>query len=296
MTEVEAKQVFYRTLYTVLEAELEVTTVSPLRIGSGRGVMVDEPDLPVIRGADGKPIIPGSSLKGVFRGTLTRLLPQVKEEDLVYIFGGKIGEESTEEGGQKSGKFSVASPLLFRDLLPTGSVRTAERQHIRIDPCRGGVQEGGLFNVEYVPENVTFKGGIIARNFPVAVFAGLVCVVRTLINQDIVRLGGFKSRGYGSVKMNSLKYKINLRNRIVFETKLGSIRKDKINRLSYEVDEQAKMFRLDEVVDDKEYKKELPLINFDKDIIGRYSAVFNGPEFDEFGKEVLEKWLTNGLV
>ena len=62
----------------------KLTTLEPVRVGIGRVVgKVAEVDLPILENKRGKPVIPGSTLKGVLRSHLTRLLnsldPQTRE-------------------------------------------------------------------------------------------------------------------------------------------------------------------------------------------------------------------------
>lgn len=57
-------------LSTLTEIEAIIVNEAPLRVGSGRGEGLGEIDAPVVRGRDGLPFIPGSSLKGVFRSWL----------------------------------------------------------------------------------------------------------------------------------------------------------------------------------------------------------------------------------
>jgi CRISPR/Cas system CSM-associated protein Csm3 (group 7 of RAMP superfamily) len=57
-------------LNTYTEVEAVIVNEAPLRVGSGRGEGLGEADLPVVRGRDGVPFIPGSSLKGVLRSWL----------------------------------------------------------------------------------------------------------------------------------------------------------------------------------------------------------------------------------
>ncbi|WP_054846522.1 RAMP superfamily CRISPR-associated protein [Sulfuracidifex tepidarius] len=47
--------------------EFQLESKEFLRVGGVPGADIAEPDLPVIKGADGKPFIPGSSIKGVIR-------------------------------------------------------------------------------------------------------------------------------------------------------------------------------------------------------------------------------------
>ncbi|MEM4540824.1 MAG: RAMP superfamily CRISPR-associated protein, partial [Archaeoglobaceae archaeon] len=48
----------------------KLKAVSPIRVGAGKEFSVVTSDLPVIKNSKGEPIIPGSSIKGFFRGNL----------------------------------------------------------------------------------------------------------------------------------------------------------------------------------------------------------------------------------
>jgi CRISPR-associated RAMP protein (TIGR02581 family) len=62
-----------------LEGDLVLTTA--IRIGAGRTLDPDMPDLPVVRDAFGRPYIPGSSFKGVLRSYAERLLRGVASSE-----------------------------------------------------------------------------------------------------------------------------------------------------------------------------------------------------------------------
>jgi CRISPR-associated protein Csm3 len=280
----QPREVFYKTLYITCDVKVSITTKSPLRIGAGRGLMIDEPDLPVIRGGNGKPVIPASSLKGVFRSSLLRLLKE-PEEKVALIFGGEVPQLSKNE------KFSIASPIVFCDLMPSSKVKTFERQHIKINPVTGGVTN--LFEVEYVPEDVTFEGRIMARNFPLAIFSGLLNMMRILCNDDIVRIGGFKSRGYGSTEVKYAEPKVQLPQKVNFSTKLGSL-KNQTSQISLEVDSQRDKLKLLEKVDEKVYRHEISIKQKQQNVLGLYNILLDQNEFQKIGEEVLSNWLTPG--
>lgn len=285
MTEsIKLSEVFYKTLYVTCNVKVSITTKSPLRIGAGKGLMIDEPDLPVIRGGNGEPIIPASSLKGVFRSSLVRLL-KIPEENVALIFGGEVPQLSENE------KFSIASPIVFCDLVSSGKVKTFERQHIRIDPVTGGVTN--LFEVEYVPEGVTFEGRIVSRNFPLTIFSGLLNMMRVLCNDDVVRIGGFKSRGYGSIEVKYAEPKAQLPQKVNFLTKLGSLR-NQTSQIWLEVDSQRDKLKLLEKVDGKEYRHEISIKQKQQGVLGLYNLLLDQNEVQKIGEEVLNNWLTLG--
>jgi CRISPR-associated protein Csm3 len=169
-----------------------IITKSPMRIGAGRGLEVLESDLPIVKNTEGVPIIPGSSLKGFFRGTLQRILymkfSNNKVESLLKeVFGGK-------EKGE------WASAVLFHELkVEANKYKIAERKHIAIDPEKGSVRN--LFDVECVMDGSVFSGCLLtARNLSPKGLA-LIKTVIDATNFGLAKLGGFKSRGYGSIEI-----------------------------------------------------------------------------------------------
>ncbi|MEM2191639.1 MAG: RAMP superfamily CRISPR-associated protein [Archaeoglobaceae archaeon] len=168
----------------------KLKAVSPIRVGAGKEFSVVTSDLPVIKNSKGEPIIPGSSIKGFFRGNLQKiLLTKMKEKEanelLNEIFGG------TEE-------IDHASAILFHEIpVKDKTGKVIERKHIAINPETGGVRN--LFDVECVTDGTIFEGKIFsARNLHPKALA-LLKPVMDLMNLGIARLGGFKSRGYGEV-------------------------------------------------------------------------------------------------
>ncbi|MEM2865488.1 MAG: RAMP superfamily CRISPR-associated protein [Candidatus Bathyarchaeia archaeon] len=175
----------YEILYR-LGVKLE--TLLPLRIGIGREDRVTEPDAPVIKDAYNRPVIPGSTLKGFFRANSERILNSFLDEDKVRnIIEGIFGDPNHH-----------ASCIFFGDLKAVKAELDA-RKHIMINPETGAVQR--LFEVEFVKEGAIFQGeSLTARNISPCLL-GLLYAVKTLTNEQLLRIGGFKSRGYGAVKM-----------------------------------------------------------------------------------------------
>lgn len=188
-----------------------IVAESPMRIGAGRSHGVLESDLPIVKDTQGTPVIPGSSLKGFFRGNLQRILYMLNKADveplLNEIFGGK-GEEEW------------ASAILFHEIkAENGKYKIAERKHIAINPEKGSVSN--LFDVECVMDGSTFKGTMFAaRNVSPKGLALLKTVVDAT-NIGLARLGGFKSRGYGIIRIELDELVFILPGKSVYELKNG---------------------------------------------------------------------------
>jgi len=182
----------FKTYKLITKLSGTITTRSPMRIGAGRGLEVLESDLPIVKNARGLPVIPGSSLKGFFRGNLQRILymkfdGEGVESLLNEIFGGKEKDENT-------------SSILFHELkAEANKYKIAERKHIAINPEKGSVRN--LFDVECVMDGSMFSGCLLtARNLSPKGLALLKTVIDAT-NFGLAKLGGFKSRGYGSIEI-----------------------------------------------------------------------------------------------
>jgi len=173
-----------------------ITAKTPLRVGAGRGFGALESDLPVVKDREGRPFLPGSSLKGFVRGNAQRLLSNLdkglSERLLINVFGGSKGDEH-------------ASAVLFHD-IPALDYRLQNRQHISINPERGAVQN--LFSAESVLDGAVFEGRFATTRNLSPIHLGLFRSIFQLASLGAARLGGFKSRGYGAIeaKMTSLEF------------------------------------------------------------------------------------------
>ncbi len=166
-----------------------IKTLGPMRIGAERAYGIVASDLPVIKNSRDRPVIPGSSLKGFFRGHLRKILLMKMggkaDEILKEIFGGAEDNDN-------------ASAILFHEISMKEGKLVA-RKHIAIDPETCSVRN--LFDVECVTGGAIFEGKLFsARNLNPKALALLKPVV-DLTNLGIARIGGFKSRGYGEVSI-----------------------------------------------------------------------------------------------
>jgi CRISPR-associated RAMP protein (TIGR02581 family) len=64
----------FDTFKNRLELTGTLTTITALKIGAVRSIEVTDPDVPVIKDANGHPLIPGSSFKGALRSRLESFL------------------------------------------------------------------------------------------------------------------------------------------------------------------------------------------------------------------------------
>jgi CRISPR-associated RAMP protein (TIGR02581 family) len=220
-------------LYRVLTLNISILNEEPLRIGAGRGGPLSPTDLPVItiRLPEGDfPYIPGSSLKGTFRSTaeyISRSLgisvcqagacnSMFLDEGRMVRYGDRL-DELLREGREKEtevldllsryclicklfGSSSFSSHIDFEDAYPVEGVSRGIKAGIAINRRSGAVQRGAFYQVEFVNPGHKFKGSIVMKNIP-NYGLGLLAQVLDYLNEGVVRLGGFKSRGFGKVRV-----------------------------------------------------------------------------------------------
>lgn len=206
-----------------------VETQSPLRIGAGESAISIGNEQPVLKTTDGKPIIPGSSWKGVFRSTGERILrnkgievcsgigkdyclnnrhmykcfqEQLRKYNINEAL--KIFWEYTCLNCKTFGTMSVIGAVKFLDSYPI-SYKLATRTMVAISRTEGAAAYKSLVTVEYVEPGSTFTFRLIGNNLPNYVIGYLVSIMKE-IHDGLVQIGGFKSRGFGFIKFKELNF------------------------------------------------------------------------------------------
>lgn len=183
-----------------LIVECEIRTLSDLHIGGHESSAPGDVDMAVIRDSGGYPIVPGSSLKGVLRSEMERLLkglgreactpddlcPKGEECTVCHLFGGK----------------ELAASIRVRDAI-TDSKKTLSRDGVRIDRRTRKVAGVAKYTIEVVPKGTVFRGVITIENpkideFEYAKLGALLGTIR-FFNATARSLGGGVSRGFGEV-------------------------------------------------------------------------------------------------
>jgi len=213
-------------------------TIEPeefVHVGYTRGLELGEVDLPIIK-VNGKPIIPGSSLKGAIRNEFTRVLSSLPSEKLMEMFGypklitdniqeilknsdskdivNKIIESIKNPQGATIGLLDLlfgseifASPTIFTDAFPIEEKEeySTIRYHVRIDINKDAAMRGALVIMEALNPDVKFEFRIIYNSLDYGVKQSPVdktfdYLVKFLDGREML-IGGWKSRGYGLVKI-----------------------------------------------------------------------------------------------
>ncbi|WP_437635842.1 type III CRISPR-associated RAMP protein Csx7 [Sorangium sp. So ce854] len=206
----------------------QLVTRTALRIGSGGSGQLDAADLPVLRDAEGYPLLPGGSLKGALRSTVEALVrgAELPPETGIWTCD-PLRKRNESEGacgdhreGERAGvdvtrhcavcrllgSHVVASHVRFSDALVhvTPDDRVARRIPIEV---RDGVaidrdlrrQYGkNKYDFEVVSPGVRFDLEVFVEN-PQPWLMGLLVLGFDQFKEGFTALGGFTSRGLGRV-------------------------------------------------------------------------------------------------
>jgi len=212
-----------------------VINETPVRIGTGEAEALGRVDNPVltmtIQGVR-KPVIPGSSWKGVLRSEAERFVNSTqdlgKEKgwdnwracDILIVAGNEKEREKEEENPcivcSLFGNTGMASHLRVFDSIPvegTYSLETISR--VAIERITGGQSPGKLFRVQLVSPKAVWSFRMELINVDLLKEEGedpTSFLARYLIRRLIegVQIGGGKSIGYGLMKLRKedLKLKV----------------------------------------------------------------------------------------
>lgn len=192
----------------------DMKTESPLFIDSGESDQLDPTAkentfLKVYRNGQLTPVIPGSSLKGVFRSTAEQLLDGSCNILGRSRCGGARRMRSGEEKYRHScpvcklfGSTALKSRISFKDAYPIGEAKTGYRASVAIDRITGAAKGGSLYDFEYVEDGI-FAGEIRIKNF-FRWHIKLLLEILDRIDEGYVAFGGLTSKGFGQMKIDDI--------------------------------------------------------------------------------------------
>lgn len=230
---------FFDKFTRKVEIEGTLRCLTALRIGVGRGsTEVSATDLPILKDAAERPLIPGSSIKGVMRSAMESILraipaetskdqrwacdpftaPCVKpKDDAPNIDQRSAAERAARQRDRLRrglcricrtfGAPGLASHVLFRDARALGKVHIERRDGVAIDRDLGRVSGARKYDFEVVAEGTTFAFGLsIDSAEPWQ--EGIVVLGIDLLKDGFARIGGATSRGLGLVTFDDLTVKV----------------------------------------------------------------------------------------
>jgi CRISPR-associated RAMP protein (TIGR02581 family) len=220
----------FNTFKNRLELTGTLTTVTALRISAGRSTEPIGSDLPVIKDALGRPLIPGASFKGALRSRLESFLRGIVGSDRSLVANPAIEEEwsitSTEMRTLKEqnttdtaltdailqqtdlishlfGSPWISSKFQVRDLtvLPENWFgQYQERDGVAIDRDTETAADGKLYDYQVVPAGTPFEFRAVVENAEEWEL-GLLMIGIHQFETEQIPLGGGRSRGLGVVRL-----------------------------------------------------------------------------------------------
>jgi len=174
----------------------------------------------------GKPVIPGSSLKGALRSTLEAMLAELGQEVCIPFaaiprryrrreeqqeYAKKLGRRTPCDDiehpcsvcnifGTVGGQAGLSGKALFLDAIVEGDqgvdYELIERSHVAITRDTKSQSEGSLMSLQAVDAGATFRGDIRVINAePWEVGA----ILRALEGVELLGMGAKKTAGYGDL-------------------------------------------------------------------------------------------------
>lgn len=171
----------------LLEGTLKLS--SPAIIGSGNNEITD---LDLLLSGDGKPFIPATSFVGVLRHM--------------------IGDDDKDFWGYTAERDNKQSDFICSDLTPTGEVKTAIRDGIRIDNKRGIVafdkekETGAKFDYQIIERDTEFNLRLEVpyeyKDDKKSVYQRLINTICYLLKNEKVSVGAKTNSGFGRLRLN----------------------------------------------------------------------------------------------
>jgi CRISPR-associated RAMP protein (TIGR02581 family) len=217
----------FDTFKNRLEITGVLTTITALRISAGRSSEPIGSDLPVIKDALNRPLIPGSSFKGALRSRLESFLrgidlsfagyptdftssaknnyvkdlkEQYKDNDLELT---RELIEITDLISRLFGSPWIASKFQVRDLNVVPDIwfgQYQERDGVSIDRDTETAADGKLYDFQVVPAGTQFEFRAVVENAEEWEL-GLLMIGLHQFETEQIPLGGGRSRGLGVVKL-----------------------------------------------------------------------------------------------
>jgi CRISPR/Cas system CSM-associated protein Csm3 (group 7 of RAMP superfamily) len=203
----------HKCLWNLVKLEIELEPLSPLLIKSGTSSPNPAlPDMQFVRTLtpQGERVfIPGSSLKGGFRGFTEKVLRTIGYACDPFAddaCGRRLtNEEDTARVYREScpackiyGNTRLRGRLAFTDLFPAGKVKTETRYGVAISRLTNAVAVGP-FDMEVLVSG-TFRGALVLENFEIWQL-GLLALTARAVNEGMVKVGFGKNRGLGQVRL-----------------------------------------------------------------------------------------------
>jgi CRISPR-associated RAMP protein (TIGR02581 family) len=203
----------FETLESRIILQYTVKAISDLHIGGHSALTPWEVDLPVLKNNNGFPIIPGSSLKGVLRTEMERLLKGAGIETCTVPEvckskrGGRVIRDEQPECPvcMLFGGGALAASVRIKDAT-ANSKKTLIRDGVAIERTTRKAKSGAKYDLEVVPVGTEFYGDVVIENPSINEHRnaklGAVLSLIDFFNNCAGAIGGAVSRGFGQIQIN----------------------------------------------------------------------------------------------
>lgn len=213
---------------------LRITTTGPLLVKSGHDSISGPNMSPVLTWRNKQPeaFLPGSSLKGVFRSSIEKIVCSLSPRVVCYPFKdnphgsdyrnscGEWFNQYAHRSEQDRKRLEQHTDLVYEASCPTcrlfgstayiGRIAISDaylasqdlreqRDGVGIDRLTGGASNGAKFELEVVSAGVSFDTEVHLRNFEIWQLGMLLVIVQDM-EDELIPLGSGRSRGLGKVK------------------------------------------------------------------------------------------------
>lgn len=215
-----------KALVNEAHLRLDITTTGPLLVKTGYATVIGADMAPVetYRNGHKEVFLPGSSLKGVFRSHIEKIVNSIQaqvacnpfeksDDDLYRAFCGSQPGMSAKTPGPDVYRNSCPTCRLFGSTQSAGRLaiqdayliddgktlrRIEHRDNVGIDRLTGGAKPGAKFDLEAVTAGTTFSTMIHLRNFEIWQLGMLFVIIKDL-EDELMYIGSGRSRGLGKI-------------------------------------------------------------------------------------------------
>lgn len=208
----ELKPRSHNLIESLVLFDYRLTCRTGLHIGTGKSADLTGSDQPVLRDRTGRPLVPGSSLRGVLRAGIEAFsnslglhAVRATAEDTPLEASDEFGRRWREldlvkrlfgAAAEERGGFSYGSRLQISDALCEEDVPIELRDGVGIDREKRTASHGVKYDLEVVPAGTCFGGHIRFKN-PADYELGLLAQALWMLDQGLLLLGGKSARGLG---------------------------------------------------------------------------------------------------
>lgn len=212
----------WNVFHNRLQIKAELVAETGIRVGmSGESALPTATDLPLMRDSVGNPFIPGSSLRGVFRSHLERIVrtfeatagggrgacyPTSKDDWCIKDKKGLTEQQIFAKSCRVCQVFGspwFASRVRITDLPLISESEPEIRDGVVID--REKETSANKYDFEVLPVGTCFQLEIIAENLEQNEI-GMLLLGLDELTRGNVSVGGFKGRGLGRVTVRNTQY------------------------------------------------------------------------------------------